>query len=171
MLFYHHIAIFYQIALLLFFIKNRCFVLHSVWFSKIISLTSFNNFSKTKSEKRETKCYFENIWHQFPDLYNQIPDEFQVQKQPVKVRNIQRKTFVLESLFNKFIGPRLATVLKRDYNTGVFLWKLQTLRTPILKKICERLVLIVVIYCIENWIKLFRKRIGLPDWPFVSFET
>ena len=32
-----------------------------------------------------------------------------------------------------------------------------------MKNICEPLVLIVVIYCIENWIKLFRKRIGLPD--------
>ena len=29
-----------------FFIKNRCFVLHSLKFSKIISLTCFNNFSK-----------------------------------------------------------------------------------------------------------------------------
>ena len=65
----------------------------------------------------------------------------------------------------------LATLLKRDSNTGVFLWILQTLKTPISKNICQRLVLIVVIYCIENWFKLFRKRIGLPDWSFASFET
>ena len=31
----------------------------------------------------ETQKYFiENICHQLPDLYNQIPGEFQVQKQP-----------------------------------------------------------------------------------------
>ena len=60
-----------------FFIKNRCFVLHSLKFSKIISLTCFNNFSKTVTEKMkkyiiETQCYIENICHQFPDLYNHI---------------------------------------------------------------------------------------------------
>ena len=48
---------------------------------------------------------------------------------------------------------------------------MQTLRTTISKNICERLVLTVVIYCIESWIKLCRKCIGLPHWPFVSFET
>ena len=53
-----------------------------------------------------------------------------------------------------------ATLLKRGSNTGVSLWILQTLRTPISKN-CERLILIVVTYCIQNWIKLFRKRIGL----------
>ena len=47
----------------------------------------------------------------------------------------------------------------------------QTLRITISKFITERLFLVVVIYCTENWIKLFRKRIGLPDWLFVLFET
>ena len=56
---------------------------------------------------------------------------------------------------------RLATLLKRDPNTGVFLWILQNLRTPISKNTCERLLLIVVIYCTENWIKLFKNQIGL----------
>ena len=61
-------------------------MIHS--FSKIISLTCFNNFSKTNSEKneeihnRDTKCRIESICHQFHDLYNQIPGAFQVQKQP-----------------------------------------------------------------------------------------
>ena len=47
-----------------------------------------NNFSKIGSKKdeeihnRDTKYFVENISHQFPDLYNQIPGEFQVQKQP-----------------------------------------------------------------------------------------
>ena len=38
---------------------------------------------------------------------------------------------------------------------------LPTLRTPISKIICERLLLVVVIYCIENWIHLFRNQISL----------
>ena len=45
-------------------------------------------------------------------------------------------------------ASRLATLLKNDSNTDVFLWILQTLRTSILKNICEWLVLKVVIYCI-----------------------
>ena len=56
---------------------------------------------------------------------------------------------------------RLATVLKRDAKTTVFLRILETLRTPISKNICERLLLIVVTYRIENWIKLFRNQISL----------
>ena len=68
---------------------------------------------------------------------------------------------MLESLFNKFIGYSLATLLKRDSNAGGSLWILQTLRTPISSNICEQLVLIAVTYCIENWIKLFREWIGL----------
>ena len=47
-----------------FFFKNRCFVLHSLKFSKIISLTCFNNFSKTVTKKMKK--------YQFPDLYNHI---------------------------------------------------------------------------------------------------
>ena len=48
----------------------------------MISLTCFNNFRKTDSEKnqdipnRDTKYYIENICHHFPDLYNQIPGDF-----------------------------------------------------------------------------------------------
>ena len=55
------------------------------------SLTCSNNFRKTDSEKneeihnRDTKCYIEKICHQFPDLCNQIPSEFQLQKQPPAV--------------------------------------------------------------------------------------
>ena len=61
----------------------------------------------------------------------------------------------------KLQASRIATLLKRHFNKGVFLWILQTLRTPISKNICERLLLIVVIYCIENWIELIRNQIGL----------
>ena len=55
----------------------------------------------------------------------------------------------------KLQASRHAALLKRDSNTDVFLWILQTLRTPISKNICERLLLIAVIYCIENWITRF----------------
>ena len=61
----------------------------------------------------------------------------------------------------KLQASRLATLLKRDSYTGVFLWILQTLRTPILKNIYGQLLLIVVIYCREKWIKLFGNQIGL----------
>ena len=37
------------------------------------------------------------------------------------VRNIRRKTPVLESLFDKVADLKSATVLKRDSNTGAFL--------------------------------------------------
>ena len=61
----------------------------------------------------------------------------------------------------RLLASRLATSVKRDSKTGVFLGILQTLWTPISKNICERLLLIVVIDCIEKWIKLFRSLIGL----------
>ena len=54
----------------------------------------------------------------------------------------------------------LINFIKKRLQTGVFLWILQTLRTTILKNILERLLLILAIYCIENWIKLFRNQIG-----------
>ena len=61
----------------------------------------------------------------------------------------------------KLQASRLATLLKRYSNTGVFLWILQTLITPISKNICEWLLLVAVIYAIENGTKLFRNQIGL----------
>ena len=39
-----------------------------------------------------------------------------------KLRRIHRKASVSESLFNKLHAFRPATLLKRDSNTGVFLW-------------------------------------------------
>ena len=49
----------------------------------------------------------------------------------LKFRNIHRKTPVLESFLNKVAGLeaypfRLATLLKRDSNTGIFLWILKS---------------------------------------------
>ena len=74
------------------------------------------------------RCLFQEIY-----LYH-------FQKQPYadvlqnrcywKFRNIHRKTSVLASLFNKVAGLRPTTLFqpctKRDFNTGVFLWKLWT---------------------------------------------
>ena len=63
--------------------------------------------------------YIQNICHQFPDLHNQIPSEFQVRKQPPVVifkflnRNINSKTSVLESLFNKFVGFQACNFTKK----------------------------------------------------------
>ena len=37
---------------------------------------------KWRNHNRDTKYYIENICNQSPDLYNQIPSEFQVHKQP-----------------------------------------------------------------------------------------
>ena len=50
---------------------------------------------------------------------------------------------MLESLFNKVVGLRLATLLKRDSNTAAFLWNFQNvyLRSPVLKNIRDRLLL------------------------------
>ena len=39
----------------------------------------------------------------------------------IKVLNIHRKKPMLESIFNKVLGRRPATLLKRDSNTGVLL--------------------------------------------------
>ena len=39
-----------------------------------------------------------------------------------KFRQIHRKALVLEPLFNKIAGMRPSTLLKRDSETGVFLW-------------------------------------------------
>ena len=73
MLLFHHVAIFYQIVLLLFFNQKHTFCFTIIISSKTISLTYFNNFDQTGSEKniikiKNEKKYVENICHQFPDL-------------------------------------------------------------------------------------------------------
>ena len=77
----------------------------------------------------------------------------------LKLRNIHRKTYVLQYLLNKVTGLQVCNFTKKNSNTCVFLRILQTLRKPISKNIWERLLLMVVLYCIENWIKLFRNQI------------
>ena len=46
---------------------------------------------------------------------------FHQKKVLLKIRKFQRKIPVLGSLFNKVAGLRIATLLKRDSNTDVFL--------------------------------------------------
>ena len=45
-----------------------------------------------------------------------------MKKSVLKVFNIHRKAFMVESLFNKVQAWRSATLLKTDFNTGIFLW-------------------------------------------------
>ena len=56
---------------------------------------------------------------------------------------------------------RLATFLKKDSNTDVFLWILQTLRTP--KNIWERLLASDSSYILH---RKLNKIIQEPEWPF-----
>ena len=136
--------LFYQTVLLLFFYQKQIFVLHSSQFSKTISWTCFNNFSKTDSESIILKVCAINF-----SIYicHQIPDEFKVQK--------QLKHFAI------FTGKHLCRSIFLIKSQASSLWISPTLRTPISKIICERLLLVVVIYCIENWIHLFRNQISL----------
>ena len=58
----------------------------------------------------------------FPALCNkqkQLPEVFRKKAVFKKSRIIHRKIPMLDSIFNKFVGP--ATLSKRDSSTGVFL--------------------------------------------------
>ena len=86
-----------------------------------------------------------------------------------KVHHIPMKTSVLESLFNKFMCLQVCHFTEKRLQHRLFPVNIANFKNTYFEK--HLLVLIVVTYCIENWIKLFSKRIGLPNWPFVSFET
>ena len=60
-----------------------------------------------------------NIHDSFAGSSKQPPEVFYKKVVLEKFRNILTKTPVLEALFNKIV--RLATLLKRDSSTGVFL--------------------------------------------------
>ena len=57
-----------------------------------------------------------------------------------------RKTPVLESLFSKVAGPQPATLLKRDSNTGVYLWNLRIFNNTFFKEHFQWLFLYVLYY-------------------------
>ena len=65
----------------------------------------------------------------------------------------------------KLQASRLATLLKRGSNTGVFLWILQTLRTS---KTHLRTAACDSSYILH---RKLNKIIEEPDWSFVSFKT
>ena len=64
---------------------------------------------------------------------------------------------MLETFSNKVAGLKACNFDLKETSTQVFSFECcKTLKISISKTICERLLLIVVIYCIKNWIKLFR---------------
>ena len=71
------------------------------------------------------------------------------EKQPLEVffkknvLKIHMKTHVLRSLFNK-VYQKVYQLYQKDTSTSVFLWNLRNLRTPILKNICNWLLLLLV---------------------------
>ena len=69
--------------------------------------------------------------------------------------NFTRKNLCWILFFTKLQSFRPATLLKRDTCTGVFLWNIEKfLRAPILKNICERLLLCMD-YFIIYWFLQF----------------
>ena len=77
---------------------------------------------------------------------------------------------MLKPLFNKFIGLQTCNFTKKRLQHIHFPVNIAKFKNTYFEKHLRTAgSLILVIYCKENWIKLFR--IGLPDWPFVSFET
>ena len=56
--------------------------------------------------------------------------------------NIHRKTSVVEPRFKNFAGLEAYNLIKKDFSTGLFPENTEKiLRTPILKNICEQLLL------------------------------
>ena len=56
--------------------------------------------------------------------------------------NINRKTSVVEPRFKNFAGLEAYNLIKKDFSTGLFPVNTEKfLRTPILKNICEQLLL------------------------------
>ena len=102
------------------FLENFAYVLNGKFLIELISYqcshlcfplfcSILQYFSKLQSTGKQQK---------------QTPKVFYKKGCSKKFRNIHRKTPVLESLFNKVAklkACRLATYLKRDYNTGAFL--------------------------------------------------
>ena len=85
-------------------------------------------FKKLRSSMRE--IFFEKLLLEFRKCYRAGINVFRsihrrcsIKNLFLKIHNINRKTSVLESLFNKVAMH--ATLLKRDSNTGVLLWILR----------------------------------------------
>ena len=105
-----------------------------------------------------------------------------VQKQPPEVfyksrsekfHNIRRKTTALKSFLINVAGLRSATLLKKDFNAGAFLWTF--LRTPTLKSICERLRLWMSYWNFATTLTFMNKNnyivLNVKNSGFVTLET
>ena len=100
----------------------------------------FDVFSKRPPQIFQVQAKISTIRPAFPD-YLSISYDYGSSK----FREIYWKRPVYESLFNKAAGLGTATQLKRDSNTGVFLW---ILRNYFLKNICcFEVVFIKMISC------------------------
>ena len=74
---------------------------------------------------------------------------------------------MLESLFNKIVGLEASNFVKRDSNTGVFLWKLRKfLKTSFFTEHLRWLLLCLVdsYCCYMFWIQKFHFDIWLEKW-------
>ena len=67
------------------------------------------------------------------------------------------KTPVLESQFNKVADIEASNFVKKNSNTGVFLWILQN-KDTYFEKISERLLLYVVILFRSSRLEMFNKK-------------
>ena len=108
-------------------------------------------------------CLCHTIFINFKVIYRKLKKMSQFQKQPPellywkscssKFRNIYRKTHKLESPFNRLGASSPTTFFKRDSNTGVVNIA-KFLRTLILMKICEQLLLqfLLLTVNISSWV-------------------
>ena len=83
--------------------------------------------------------YEKNLWKRVSQKF--IQSKYKVQKQPPEV-------------FCKKRCSRLATLLKRDSDTGVFLWIAKLVRTPFLQNTSRRLLLKVGTFIINILVKV-----------------
>ena len=66
---------------------------------------------------------------------------------------------MLKSLFNKVTGLQVCNFTRKRLQHWCFPMNIANFKNTYFEK--QRLLLIVVIHCIENWMKLFRNQIGL----------
>ena len=71
---------------------------------------------------------FYEVWNQQIEDLTEAATGGALQKRKIFLRIFQnpQEALTSESLFNKVVGLRPATLLKRDSDTGVFMWILQS---------------------------------------------
>ena len=112
-----------------------CLYIHV--FSKVYTYQSYMHVRTTYMLEIHACQKYTHIWnifacqkcmHVFLERLLNLVCRFSLFVDIVLFRTIYRKPPVLESLFNKAAALQLATFLKRDSSTGVFLWLLQTFK-------------------------------------------